>query len=333
MASVPTSGDDVLVGASGPDAIDGLGGNDEILGTGGADDLKGGDGNDVIYGGADKGDDTITDSGLNGDTAMYGGAGNDTLRITAPGSQWSYTQASLYGEDGNDTLDAGNSRYFMLDGGTGNDVLIGGTGYGSLLGGDGDDTLDASRSTYGSTSQLISLNGGAGKDTLIGSAGADSLYGDTGDDALNGGGGNDTLEGGLGADTLTGGDGADFLSGGAGRDMLTGDAGVDTYQGQRLDTYDPDTGMFVYSNSLNGDTITDYQNGEKISLGTNLASAAQVQLATVGANTELRIDTDNNGSFDTTITLQGTIAGTLLVTSEGGLTNNIISIALRRIKR
>jgi Ca2+-binding RTX toxin-like protein len=73
-----------------------------------------------------------------------------------------------------------------------------------LEGGDGDDTV----------------LGGLGRDELIGDGGNDVLIGGEGDDFLNGGAGNDVIEGGLGADSLSGGAGDDTLTGGDGADTF-----------------------------------------------------------------------------------------------------------------
>lgn len=72
-----------------------------------------------------------------------------------------------------------------VDGGLGDDILIGAGGDATLRGGDGADTLI----------------GGDGNDTLEGGAGDDILIGGAGDDTLFGGAGNDTLFGGSGNDT------------------------------------------------------------------------------------------------------------------------------------
>ncbi|TQV78586.1 calcium-binding protein [Denitrobaculum tricleocarpae] len=72
-----------------------------------------------------------------------------------------------------------------VDGGLGDDILIGADANATLRGGDGADTLI----------------GGEGNDTLEGGAGDDILIGGAGDDTLFGGAGNDTLFGGSGSDT------------------------------------------------------------------------------------------------------------------------------------
>ena len=52
-----------------------------------------------------------------------------------------------------------------------------------------------------------------------------------------------------------------------------------------------------------------------------------MRLAAAGADTELQIDADNDGSFETVLTLAGTVSGNIILTSEAmaGI-NNVIRI-------
>ncbi|GIT90467.1 hypothetical protein JANAI62_00510 [Jannaschia pagri] len=84
------------------------------------------------------------------------------------------------------------------------DDLDGGAGNDSLLGRDGDDLL-----TGGADNDT--LRGGRGDDTLNGDSGSDRLEGDDGDDRLSGGSYADTLRGGAGDDTLDGGTNFDMV--------------------------------------------------------------------------------------------------------------------------
>ncbi len=105
-----------------------------------------------------------------------------------------------------------------------------------FVGGDGADKLDASRADFS-----VTMDGGAGNDTLVGGSAADSFIGGVGldsalggagNDLLNGDAGNDRLFGEAGNDRLDGSDGNDSLDGGAGdADTLTGGTGNDTLSG------------------------------------------------------------------------------------------------------
>ncbi|WP_152047600.1 tandem-95 repeat protein [Aureimonas psammosilenae] len=165
----------------------------------------------------------------------------------------------------------------------------------------------------------------AGNDVLLGTEGADTIDGLAGNDRISGKGGDDILRGGNGSDVLEGGNGNDLLNGGAGKDTLTGGDGVDTYQGLKIVTYDVVNDLYVTTNTLNGDTITDYKYGENIDFGAIIDSADQVQLVTVNDNTELRVDTDLDNIFETVVTLRGLIVGDVVIESVNG-TNNVVRI-------
>jgi len=79
------------------------------------------------------------------------------------------------------------------------------------------------------------LIGGRGDDTIVAGSGNDAVFGYDGDDLLDGGSGLDFLSGGSGNDILLGGSGCDWLSGGRGRDLLIGGWGSDTLLGGRDD--------------------------------------------------------------------------------------------------
>jgi Ca2+-binding RTX toxin-like protein len=142
------------------------------------------------------------------------------------------------GRDGNDALTGLNTQANRIDGGLGNDTLIGQGWDDVLLGDFGSDSLSG-----GAGRDL--LVGGTGNDTLLGGDGddgwlgglyykgvqlaewADGLKGEEGNDYLDGGAGNDHLSGGVGNDALWGGTGSDRLDGGTGQDTLHGDIGND----------------------------------------------------------------------------------------------------------
>jgi len=201
---------DALLGMDGNDVLVGNGGNDNLNGGAGADSLDGGDGNDRLngLGGSNDslrgglGDDTFT-GGLGSDLIIESADVNFVLtptRLTGLGIDRIVDAEGvrLTGGASNNTLD---SRLFTagpvtLDGGSGNDSLIGTSLADSLLGSGGNDSIDAGDGHD-------TLVGGTGSDSLIGGGGNDRLLGqEDSNDKLIGGAGNDTLDGGTGEDIL-----------------------------------------------------------------------------------------------------------------------------------
>lgn len=113
------------------------------------------------------------------------------------------------------------------------------------------------------------LYGGGGDDTINGGGGNDNLYGGSGADAINGNNDLDTLYGGSGNDVLQGSNHNDILVGGYGADTLTGGNGSDTFR---------------YLSALDtGDTIMDFEPGDKIDLTAFAPSSFVGLLAAPGA--------------------------------------------------
>ncbi len=259
---------DVVLGLDGDDSIVGNGGTDFLYGAAGKDFLDGGDANDRLFGQGGSGD--VLVGGLGNDT-LDGGAGTDTVveignvnfvltntKLTGMGtdSLFGVERAGLTGGAGNNTIDA--SAFFFagvsdatLNGGEGNDSLIGAAGF-------------------------ALLNGDAGNDTLVGN---------TGNDQLNGGAGGDSLNGGVGNDSLRGGDDSgDVLQGGIGNDLLDGGAGDDTI-------FETVTGTSILTNtSLTGngtDTVTGVEAANLV--GSNAAETIDASAFTVtGARVTLQ---------------------------------------------
>ncbi|MEM7760212.1 MAG: hypothetical protein AAF298_19105 [Cyanobacteria bacterium P01_A01_bin.40] len=132
----------------------------------------------------------------------------------------------------------------------------------------------------------------------IGADTADTLdIGEVGGFA-SGGGGNDTINGNVGDDVINGDAGVDVLSGDEGIDLLTGGAGADTLTGG--------AGSDIFAGSieeLNQDVITDFTEEDIISIDDVLLSPENLTITQGSAIID--IDTDLNGEFDTTITLEG----------------------------
>lgn len=138
---------------------------------------------------------------------IFGGRGDDTIRIDAPGLR---IGATINGGPGNDTI-SGGPRGDRLAGGPGDDTIDGGEGSDKIFGGGGDDYL----------------RGGRGADRIVGGDGDDAIFGGLGNDTLIGGLDDDTVDGEAGLDTVRGDAGDDTLLGGTGRDKLFAGPGVD----------------------------------------------------------------------------------------------------------
>lgn len=183
------------------------------------------------------GDDTITvndiDRVCRGAVIVRGGNGDDLL--TGLNAKIGQMRLRMEGGNGNDTL-VGTSGDDTLSGDAGIDRIKAGLGDDLVLGGAGIDTINGE----GGNDTLIGGDGsdtlvGDGADTLFGDAGNDSLIGDQGNDILSGGEGDDTANGGDGNDTINGDNGNDSLLGGSALDSITGGDGDDTLDGGRND--------------------------------------------------------------------------------------------------
>ena len=226
------SGDDTLIGGGGDDSLDGGADDDLLQGGTGADVLDGGAGADVLEGGA--GDDTLVfnaDGQYGGGTFALnvGGVDTDGTDEWVPVTDMTMSLDDFDRGDGNDTLQMtdGDDALFLDDGGDGPNV----SNIETIEGGAGSDVIDltSDRFDYGE----VTLDGGAGDDTLWASVGDDTLLGGAGDDDLFGGAGDDTLDGGEGTDTamftgsyddyvITVGDETVTVAGPDGTDTLTG---------------------------------------------------------------------------------------------------------------
>lgn len=170
-----------------------------------------------------------------------------------------------YGGSGNDKVDLSQVTHnivYTLEGGVGDDTLLGTAGGGTMRGDLGNDTL-----TGGAKVDFI--QGGEGNDTIDGKAGADYLFGDTGtvselndetfDPDLDADAdkdpfgdrfrsfvgpkdGDDKILGGDDADIIFGGGGNDTIEGQGGNDIVIGDGGNFDRQAGNLMRLGPDQG-------------------------------------------------------------------------------------------
>jgi Ca2+-binding RTX toxin-like protein len=296
------AGNDTIDGRGGDDTLLGGAGNDSIRGSAGADSMLGGDGDDTLDGVTDFSSFDEIERGLLGDT-LEGGLGNDlyivhgndvvsdaggidTIRtgmldytlpsgfenltfVAPPRFDGEGAQFHYFGNELDNVIVSGGfgPRFSRdtLDGGAGNDTLIGGGGitrfkfslalddYGHdhLDGRGGSNTIDLSdaRSAIVADLQAGTLTGGgaggSGSATLVdinsavGGAFNDRIVGSSVRQSrefadlagLHGGAGNDTIEGALGAGKdLSGVDGND-LFGDDGNDRLVGRGTADWLDG------------------------------------------------------------------------------------------------------
>lgn len=209
-------GNDILIGGSGGDQLFGQGGNDALYGMGGNDFLFGGLDNDTLIGGTgddqvfgESGDDRLIWNPGDGTDLNEGGSNADTVEVNGSIADEIFT---VFPNGTRVRLDRISPTPFFLDIGTcenlvvnasnGNDSFSAGNGLASLI--------------------QITVNGGAGNDTLLGGDGSDRLFGGDGDDLVDGNRGNDFIEMGAGNDTFRWdpGDGNDGVEGQAGFDSM-----------------------------------------------------------------------------------------------------------------
>ncbi len=201
------SGNDQLFGQAGNDVLLGMGGDDQLFGGEGDDVLTGGTGNDQVFGqsGNDRliwnaGDGSdLDEAGDGNDTVeVNGGGGNDNFAVAANGTR---VRVSSTGATPSN-LDIGTAENLIVRGNGGDDTITAGNGLAALI--------------------QITMNGGAGNDTLIGGDGNDVLIGGDGNDMISGGRGNDTVLMGAGDDTFVWnpGDGSDTIQGQGGNDTM-----------------------------------------------------------------------------------------------------------------
>lgn len=137
---------------------------------------------------------------------ISGGGGDDMIQLQA---QATFPSSRCPSDSSFSSI--AQERPARIDGGDGDDTIIGTNLNDTLSGGRGDDSIAA--------------NGG--NDQISGDAGNDTITGGAGGDHIDGGGGNDNIRGSTGRDVLIGGDGSDTLIGGAGADQIFGGNGID----------------------------------------------------------------------------------------------------------
>ena len=210
------AGNDVLTGGSGNDQLFGQAGNDTLLGKGGFDFLFGGAANDTLTGGdaddqvfGESGDDRMIWNPGDDTDLNEGGGGNDTVEVNGGGGAEVFTATAngtrvrfdrldpapfaidigtsenlvVNMNGGNDSFSAtGNLATLIkiaVDGGTGNDTILGSNGIDLLRGGDGDDFVDGQQGNdvafLGAGNDVFQWDPGDGSDTVEGQDGVDRM--------------------------------------------------------------------------------------------------------------------------------------------------------------
>ena len=302
---------DTLLGADGNDTITGGGGHDSINGGGGDDVIMLADGDQVddIDGGT--GTDTF-DASSETSRNLRIDLADGTHEYETDGNEQNLLNIENAIGGGGDDLLTGTDAANTLNGGAGDDIVVGGAGADSLNGGAGFDTLSYANSGAGVN---INSNNGQGTD---GDAAGDTFANferiilTDHNDAHFGIG--MTIDAGAGNDTLQFQGGTDSLAGGAGDDRFVAFVGAE----QINSTFDGGTGtdkFVIFGGSTTGvqdlrdDTLTGFETlqFEASTTGSYSAhfNAAQVgqfdtflTLGHAGQTRTVEIDMDSETSLD-----------------------------------
>lgn len=290
---VLTGGNDSIdlsqIVVEGVELIDAGAGNDIVIGSAGNDTIRGNAGDDTLLGGA--GNDTFTILGNpEGFDTFDGGSGTDTIQA----SPWNDTLglANVAGNlngielidmgDGTDriVLTAGNDALDLsaitvlgvelVDGGAGNDSIIGSASNDTIRGNAGDDTIvggagDDTFTVLGNAEGHDTFDGGTGFDRILGSEWNDTLaLANTagnlvGIEAIDLGGGSDKIVLTSGNDTLDLSgmivSGVELIDAGAGNDIITASAADDILRGGT------GSDTFTFRDGFGKDTVQDFEIG------------------------------------------------------------------------
>jgi Ca2+-binding RTX toxin-like protein len=182
---IGTAASDRMTADGGGSIMYGLAGNDILSGGGSADEIIGGPGRDRIT----------------------TGAGNDSVQADDPDQP-----------AGNDYINASGGGTNTLDGGDGNNFILGGAGADTVTAGDGNNRI----STAGGN-DMITV--GDGNNYIDAGAGDDDIITGDGNNTINVGGGDDEVVAGAGDDIIrvavsAGGESGDNIQAGGGDDVI-----------------------------------------------------------------------------------------------------------------
>jgi Ca2+-binding RTX toxin-like protein len=271
------SGNDLLFGGAGNDTLLGMGGNDMLFGGAGNDTLIGGTGDDQVFG--QSGNDRMIWNPGDGSDLNEGGDGIDTVEVNGGNAAETFTVTPNGSRVRFDrvtpapfSLDIGTTENLLVNMNGGDDVFTAGNGLASLI--------------------ALTVDGGAGNDTITGGDGNDVLIGGDGNDTLIGGRGNDVLLGGAGNDTFV-------WNPGDGNDVIEGQGGHDTLQfnganvSEKIDL------------SANGRRLRLFRDVGNVTMDVNGVEQVDVA-ARSGADTLTVNDLSRTGVTDVNIDLAGT---------------------------
>jgi Ca2+-binding RTX toxin-like protein len=229
------------------------------------DTLTGGDADDQVFG--ESGDDRMVWNPGDDTDLNEGGSGFDTVEVNGGGGAEQFTATA------NGTrvrFDRINPAPFSIDIGTSENLVLNANG--------GDDRFSAT----GNLAALINItvDGGAGNDTLLGSNGADILLGGSGDDFVDGQQGDDVALLGVGHDAFQ-------WDPGDGSDTIEGQDGTDTM------VFNGSGGAEIFDASANGGRLRFTRN-----LGNVVMDADDVEVVDVNAlgNTDTVVVNDLSGT-------------------------------------
>ncbi len=159
---VLTGGDgvDILNGGIGNDTLNGGAGNDVLTGGPGVDPHNGGPGDDLMIWNPGDGSEPVDGQDGNDTFQFNGGAGVDTMTVTANGPR-----VTFFRQPGAITMDVGTTETVFANALAGDDVVTVGPNLAALTtvaidGGAGSDTINSTASS------TVLLNGGSETDTL-----------------------------------------------------------------------------------------------------------------------------------------------------------------------
>ena len=284
------AGNDTLIGGSGGDLLFGQSGNDTLLGKGGFDFLFGGSENDSLTGGdaddqvfGESGDDRMIWNPGDDTDLNEGGAGSDTTEVNGGNGAEVFTTTANGTRVRFDRLDPAP---FSIDIGTTEQLVLHANG--------GNDSFSAT----GNLAALIQItvDGGAGNDTLLGSNGADLLLGGDGNDFVDGQQGNDVAFLGAGDDVFQ-------WDPGDGNDTVEGQDGADTV------LFNGSSGAEIFEASANGGRVLFTRNLGNIVM--DLDDVERIDVNTLG-NTDTVTINDLSGTdlVQANVDLAGAIGGT-----------------------